>query len=113
MAEPGRYAPPAQTSNVRPMTIALFRVHASVVTVVYLVTAALIVSASPLLSMGLAAVALLHAVAAAVPLRPWAWTLGLVVLAIGLTGPTFVPAVVLLLRWRTPIVKAAFGRPPI
>ena len=110
---PDVYAPPAEASGARPIAIALFRVHASVVAVAYLVTAALIVSSSPLLSMGLAAVAVLHALAAAMPLRPWAWTLGLVVLAVGLTGPTFVPAIVLLLRWRSPIVKAAFGRPPI
>lgn len=55
----------------------------------------------------------LYTFAAIVPLRPWAWTVGIVAIAIGLTGCTIVFALPLLLYWIKPVTKAAFGRPPI
>jgi hypothetical protein len=44
------------------------------------------------------------------PYRPWGWTVGLLALSFGLVSCTFPFAVVLLLHWRRPMTKAAFGR---
>ncbi len=55
----------------------------------------------------------LYTFASIVPLKPWGWVVGLVAIAIGVTGCTIVFALPLLLQWVKPITKAAFGRPPL
>lgn len=52
----------------------------------------------------------LHAFAAAVPYKPWAWVLGIVVIGLGVTGCTVVFAAPLLFYWIKPITKSAFQR---
>lgn len=54
--------------------------------------------------------AIFYGVAAAAPVKPWGWTLGLVAICLGLTGCTAVLAVPLLVFWMKPEVKSAFGR---
>jgi hypothetical protein len=51
-----------------------------------------------------------YGMATFMPFKPWAWTLGLVVIALGLPGLTIVVCVPLLLAWLKPNVKAAFCR---
>lgn len=51
--------------------------------------------------------------AAVLPLKPWAWIVGLVAIAIGVTGCTVVFAIPLLVYWMKPVTRAAFGRPPL
>lgn len=68
-------------------------------------------TASPVVSLlafgGLAA---LHGAAALVPYRPWGWTVGLVVLAVGLSSASALAALPVLVLWLRPETRAAFGR---
>ena len=128
-ALPDPYAPPATAPRSRPSVVAWFRAYAASMSVLYLIitgaavltlfsidegltdrsghtTAAILLVVSALL-------ASLYAGAAALPLKPWAWTAGIVAIAIGLTGCTIVFALPLLVYWLKPQVKAAFGRPPL
>lgn len=54
-----------------------------------------------------AAQAAFHAVGAFVPRKPWGWTYGLMVIAVGLPGLLAIP---LLVFWLKPEAKAAFCR---
>lgn len=58
----------------------------------------------------LLASALAHVVGALVPRRPWGWTLGMVLLAVGLPSLCVPFALPLLLVWMKPETKAAFMR---
>lgn len=51
-----------------------------------------------------------YGVATLVPRRPWGWTVGMVAIAIGLTGCTLVAAIPLAIHWVKPRTKAAFQR---
>jgi len=51
-----------------------------------------------------------YGVATFMPFKPWAWTLGLVVIALGVPGLTIVVCLPLLFAWLKPNVKAAFCR---
>lgn len=51
-----------------------------------------------------------YGVATFMPFKPWAWTLGLLVIALGVPGLTIVVCLPLLLAWLKPTVKAAFCR---
>jgi len=44
------------------------------------------------------------------PFKPWAWTFGLLVIALGVPGLTVFVCLPLLLAWLKPEVKAAFCR---
>jgi len=52
----------------------------------------------------------LYGTATFMPMRPWAWTLGLVVIALGLPGLTIVFCLPMFFAWMKPPVKAAFCR---
>jgi hypothetical protein len=100
------YAAPQSRADARPTVIFWFRVYALTLAVLYTAGAWL---ATPML----AALAVFYAVAALLPLRPWAWTVALLAIAIGLPSVTIVVALPLLRVWRDPITRAAYGRPPI
>jgi hypothetical protein len=51
-----------------------------------------------------------YATATFMPMKPWAWTFGLVVIALGLPGLTIVVCLPMFLAWMKPSVKAAFCR---
>ncbi len=51
-----------------------------------------------------------YGVATFMPRKPWAWTFGLVVIALGCPSVTIVVCLPLLLAWLKPEVKAAFCR---
>lgn len=45
------------------------------------------------------------------PRRPWVWTLGIVLIGIGMTSACFLPVCIpLLIYWLKPETKAVFGR---
>jgi hypothetical protein len=100
------YEPPATRSDARPAVIVWFRVYAATLAVLY---AGAAWAAWP----ALGALSVFYVVATLLPLRPWSWTVGLVAIAIGIPSVTIVFALPLLLKWRSPITRAAFGRPPI
>ena len=133
------YAPPEHGGGARPAVILFYRVYAAFVALGWL---ALMVSSAffyasvrgtalfdpatgatiaggageetvaiVLIATG-AAGFLFYAFAAAVPFKPWGWTLALVAIALGALGLTIVVAIPLLLKWRSPLVKAAFRRLP-
>lgn len=52
----------------------------------------------------------LHAFAATVPYKPWAWVLGIVVIGLGVSGCTVIFAAPLLWYWIKPTTRAAFQR---
>jgi hypothetical protein len=133
VTQPFGYDPPLARTDARPAVIKWFRVYAATSIAMYLgVVVALGVwqlhaSADPrqhgetspeafATTIVLIAVALMlvvfFGVAAAVPYRPWGWTVGLVAICLGLSGCTIVAAVPLLAFWFKPTTKAAFGRPP-
>jgi hypothetical protein len=58
-----------------------------------------------------ATLAVFFAAAAAVPRAPWGWTVGLVAIALGVPTCAIVFAVPLVVKWQSPIVRAAFRRP--
>jgi len=51
-----------------------------------------------------------YGVATFMPRKPWAWTFGLLVIALGCPSVTIVLCLPLLLAWLKPTVKAAFCR---
>ena len=57
-----------------------------------------------------AAAVAFYGTATFMPFKPWAWTLGLIVIALGVPGLTIVVCLPLLLGWLKPSVKAAFCR---
>lgn len=57
-----------------------------------------------------AALVVLYGVATFMPRKPWAWTLGLIVIALGCPSVTVVVCLPLLFAWLKPNVKAAFCR---
>ena len=62
------------------------------------------------LAIGSAACAVLFGTALWMPAEPWAWTLGLVVIALGMMGITILVCIPMLIAWQKPTVKAAFCR---
>jgi hypothetical protein len=53
--------------------------------------------------------ACIFAVAIVVPYKPWGWTMGLVAICLGLSGCMVLAAIPLVIFWRKPETKAAFG----
>jgi hypothetical protein len=51
-----------------------------------------------------------HAVAAAVPYKPWGWPVGLIAICLGFSTCTAPVSLLLLVWWLKPETKAAFGR---
>jgi hypothetical protein len=114
------YAPPAPTGG-RPPVIMWFRLYAFAMAVMYLGLFALFMfdplfRASPgnpsivLMRAALALVGCANGVASFIPHRPWAWTYGLVVIALGTVSCVFIITIPLLVYWLKPVTKAAFGR---
>jgi len=131
------YEPPKTEGAKRPAVILWFRVYAGVIATLSLLAVAAsfwlvikmgndaivdlntgeTIAGGPrdkvvLLTMAALGVVfgVLHGVAAAVPYKPWAWVLGIVVIGLGVTGCTVVFAAPLLFYWIKPITKAAFQR---
>lgn len=125
------YDPPEYVSDPRPRVIFWYRAYAAVMllaSLAFLGFASLIAWAQTRPEMAMrhgaaaaqteaiilflvaAASVAFYGVAAFMPLKPWAWTLGLLVIALGCPGPTLVVCVPLLLGWLKPNTKAAFCR---
>ena len=75
--------------------------------------ALLYAGAAWLVTPGLALLGAFYLFAALLPLRPWAWSVGLVAIAFGVPSVTIVVALPLLLAWTKPTTKAAYGRLPV
>jgi hypothetical protein len=126
----GSYTPPS-TVRGRPAVIGYFRIYA--ITTIFLFAAFLVVwqyltpaapnevpteihptlrGALTVIAMGTVALAwvCLFVVGAFVPYKPWGWTVGLIVLCLGLSSCTAIAAIPLLIYWMKPETKAAFGR---
>ena len=125
------YDPPESVHDPRPRVIFWYRVYAAVMLLASLVLLAIATllgwaqthpeiarlggaaqaqaQAIMLFLLAVAAVAF-YATATFMPLRPWAWTLGLVVIALGLPGLTIIVCLPLFFAWMKPSVKAAFCR---
>jgi hypothetical protein len=67
---------------------------------------------APLYAAAAIAFAVLYAAAALAPREPWAWTLGLVAIGVGMAGVGIVFAIPLLKAWLRPTTKAAYRRLP-
>lgn len=119
----GYYAPPEAGGGSLPVVIVLFRIYAGLLAVAgAFVTCMMIatvrsgeadnVGRDVVYLFGLigAVAALVHGIAAFVPRRPWAWTYGTVVLALGIPSCTIALAIPLLVFWLRPECKAAFRR---
>ncbi len=113
MPEEAHYAPPSVVDPT-PRAIAWFRLYAGVMAVFYAAVSVLVgvLASGGHGERGIAAVAIvgaaLHGLAAAAPRRPWAWVLGVGILASGLPSPGMPFCVILFFRWMGPNVKAAF-----
>ena len=125
------YEPPAHVDDPRPRVIFWYRGYAAVMLLTSLAllafatflgwaqtrpevaigasSAALHAQTIVLFLVAMACVAL-YATATFMPFKPWAWTLGLIVIALGVPGVTIVVCLPLLLAWLKPNVKAAFCR---
>ena len=100
------YEAPATRADARPAVILWFRVYAFTMVALYGAAAWM---ATP----ALGALAFFYLVAGLLPVRPYAWTVGLVAIAVGIPSITIVVALPLLRAWRNPITRAAYGRPPV
>lgn len=115
----GYYAPPESGGRLPPAVV-LFRVYAALMAVAYGAVAAALVSADGAERVGMDVVylvavvpvvlAIAHALAAFVPREPWGWTLGVIVLAVGLPSCGIALAFPLLVFWLRPECRAAFRR---
>ena len=125
------YEPPETVHDPRPRVLLWYRAYAALMlleSLVLLAFAAFVgwAQTDPLVAMlpgsadaqttaivmvllGVTAVGL-YATATFMPMKPWAWTLGLVVIALGLPGLTIVFCLPMFLAWTKPAVKAAFCR---
>lgn len=116
------FEPPVPTGT-RPRVVLYTRIYAGAMATAYLALVALLLfgkitsrigaeSHALLIPMSLLGVAfaILFAVAALAPFKPWGWTVGLVAICVGLTSCSALFAIVLLRRWITIETKAAFGR---
>ncbi len=113
------YDPPA-SSRGRPEVITWFRVYAATTAVlcVAIVLFCLSLGAEAregtdellLVLVGASALgfATAYAVGALVPFKPWAWTFGLILICLGLSGCMMVFAIPILVYWLKPQTKAAF-----
>lgn len=108
------YRPPETRADARPSVILWFRVYAATMTLVFTGVVAsgffLSPAGGPPPTLVAAPFVLLFGTATFVPLKPWAWTFGLIAIACGLPSCTCLAAFPLLLRWNRPEVKAAFAR---
>ncbi len=114
----GYYDAPA-TAQGRPPVIVLFRIYAVLNALFYLLCAAGMVmmrgERGPslfLVAMQIVVVAfaVFHAIASAVPFKPWGWALAVAILAIGCVSGMFFFAIPLLVFWLRPECRAAFMR---
>lgn len=125
------YEPPEHASDPRPRVIFWYRAYAAVM---LLVSLALLAGATFLawaqtrpevamlpgsggaqtraIAMFLVSVTCVafYGTATFMPSKPWAWTFGLLVIALGVPGLTVIVCLPLLLAWLKPDVKAAFCR---
>ena len=125
------YEPPSSDFDIRPRVIVWYRVYAAFMLFLafaFAVGAGFIAWAQTrpevavlrgsgeaqtqamllvLLGVGLV---IFYSVATFLPLKPWGWTFGLVVIALGLTTPLIIATLPMFLAWNKPLVKAAFCR---
>ncbi len=111
------YAPPTAQEPQTTFVLRAYRAWAVFMAVVYVALAGafgfFLPAPHPVLYAGAAiAFAALYAAAALAPREPWAWTLGLVAIVVGMTGIGIVFAIPLLMAWRRPSTKAAYRRLP-
>lgn len=108
------YRPPETRVDARPSVILWFRVYAATMALVFgaVVVSGFFISPASGLPPTLVATpfVVLFTTATFMPLKPWAWTLGMIAIACGLPSCTCLAAFPLLLRWNRPEVKAAFAR---
>jgi len=112
------YQPPQYVPDPRPGVIFWYRVYAWMMAVLSFALGAVVGAlAGPDVPVGAtfvmlacAPLAVLFAVAATVPFKPWGWTLGLVAITLGVSSLAVIFAVPLLFLWFKPTVKAAFAR---
>ena len=125
------YEPPEYVPDLRPRVIFWYRAYAAVMllgSLAFLGFATLVawgltrpeIAVRPgsaeaqthaiILFLVSAACVAFYGVATLMPLKPWAWTLGLLVIALGCPSVTVIVCVPLLLAWLKPNVKAAFCR---
>jgi len=125
------YDPPASTDDPRPRVLFWYRVYAATMMLASGVFLAIVAFAAwahavpriavrvgaaqaqpEAIVMFLVAVTALgfYATATFMPLKPWAWTFGLVVIALGLPGLTIAFCLPMFFAWMKPSVKAAFRR---
>ena len=122
------YDPPASTHNPRPRVLFWYRVYAATMMLASGVFVAFVAWAHTVPRIALRAGAALeqpavlvmfllavtavgfYATATFMPLKPWAWTFGLVVIALGLPGLTIAFCLPMFFAWMKPSVKAAFRR---
>lgn len=114
---------------VRPPVITWFRAYCWVLCAMYLAVAALPLVffladpaelemppvAALIVGVGIFLMGLVLLVASLLPLilrpRPWLWTYDLVLIALGMTSPCFLPACIpLLIFWLKPETKSYFGK---
>ncbi|MBX3226767.1 MAG: hypothetical protein KIT84_38890 [Labilithrix sp.] len=109
----GAYEPPPSKRG-RPSVILWYRTYCAIATLLYGGFLASMFGVDPnlavLFALFVAPLVVLHVVGAAVPYKPWGWTLALVLVCFGLVTCLMPFALGLLLYWREPTVKAAFCR---
>jgi hypothetical protein len=112
-----QYTPPSSEEPRTMHVIRAYRAYAALMFMMYVAFAIMwgfFVQSSHGIVMPIAAAlfAVIYAAAFVAPREPWAWTLGLVAIGIGMTGFTIVFAIPLLVFWLKPTTKAAFRRLP-
>ncbi len=111
------YAAPDAGEPRTTFVLRAYRAYAVFMAIVYVALAGafafVLAPPHPVLCAGAAiAFAVLYAAAALAPREPWAWTLGLVALGVGLAGIGIVFAIPLLTAWLRASTKAAYRRLP-
>lgn len=119
----GYYAPPEASSGSLPVVIVLYRIYAGLLAVAgAFLTLMMIASVRSgaadnvgrdvvyLFALLGVCAAILHGIAVFVPRKPWGWTYGTVILALGIPSCTIALALPLLVFWLRPECKAAFRR---
>lgn len=112
----GYYTPPSGSAS-RPGVVLWYRVFAACSLLVYLtfglafstIGAASGAETGIILAIMLPFV-VLNGVGAFVPFKPWGWTVGLIVIALGMFSCLAPLSVILVIFWNRPATKAAFQR---
>lgn len=112
------YAAPEGPADARPRVIGWYRAYAASTAALLVAFAVVDLVSFPRTeataaiggAVMLVTLATAFAVGARVPYKPWGWSLGLALLALGVVSVLVVVALPLLVAWLKPTTKAAFGR---